>query len=226
MSTRTSKLSLISSNVATDPFKQSDFVDNWATLDANPGLYICTSKTRPTWGAPQKGRGIIETDTWRQLLWSGSAWKEPLVAPGVWAFEGDPGQTLGPGTTVNWTMGTIDVTRPCVLTIINSIKANFYPIATPHGTWADFFGTVNGKVSNISNAHSGHVQWQQYPQRTNTSDYRAATFFGTWSATTPGKYIIGIKAITPSSNASGVLAQAMSTLILVTAPNGGNTNIS
>ena len=38
-------------NDPSDSFELSDFVANWETIDASPGTYICTSNTRPNWGA-------------------------------------------------------------------------------------------------------------------------------------------------------------------------------
>ena len=82
MSTRTTKMNLVS-NSGSDSFLLQDFATNWNTLDSAPGIYICTSQTRPTWGSNQAGRAIVETDTFRNLIWNGGNWQEPLVAPGV-----------------------------------------------------------------------------------------------------------------------------------------------
>ena len=51
-----------------DPFVVSDLSENWDVLDAHPGVFICTSSTRPTWGSSNNGQLIYETD--RQLYWS------------------------------------------------------------------------------------------------------------------------------------------------------------
>ena len=42
------------------------------------GTIICTSSTRP--GSPFEGQAIYETDTKRELRWSGTAWVSPSVA--------------------------------------------------------------------------------------------------------------------------------------------------
>jgi hypothetical protein len=58
-----------------DRFHIQDYADNWDTLDAAPGLHICTSTSRPTtWGAGQTGRRIGETDTGLVWRWTGTGW--------------------------------------------------------------------------------------------------------------------------------------------------------
>ena len=59
---------------ASDSFLRQDFVDNWNILEAAPGVYPCTSATKPTWDANKAGRTIYETDTHTMRYWSGSAW--------------------------------------------------------------------------------------------------------------------------------------------------------
>jgi hypothetical protein len=52
-----------------------DFTDAFSVIDGAPGLFICTSGTRPgTWGANQSGRLILETDTTLIWRWTGVAW--------------------------------------------------------------------------------------------------------------------------------------------------------
>lgn len=60
--------------LTTDTFSTSDIYDNWTTVDGYPGLYLCTSSTRPsTWGAAHTGMQIYETDTALTWRWDGSA---------------------------------------------------------------------------------------------------------------------------------------------------------
>lgn len=57
-----------------DPFDTQDLADNWQILDDFPGIFICTSGTRPgTWGAAHEGMLIWETDTDLTWRWNGSA---------------------------------------------------------------------------------------------------------------------------------------------------------
>lgn len=73
MPTQTTHLGLITWSGA-DSFLLSDFVSNNSTLDAYPGVFLCTSATHPsTWGASQKGMEILEIDTGIKWRWNGSA---------------------------------------------------------------------------------------------------------------------------------------------------------
>ncbi len=77
MPTSTPKIGLLSWTTS-DVFRVADFVQNWNTLDARPGIFICTSTTRPTgWGAPQSGQHIWETDTKLAWVWNGAAFERP-----------------------------------------------------------------------------------------------------------------------------------------------------
>lgn len=55
-----------------DQFSTQDIADNWGKIDSAPGVYICTSTSRPTWTAAQAGRLIIETDTGLEWRWTGT----------------------------------------------------------------------------------------------------------------------------------------------------------
>ena len=81
MSSLTSRLGLIRWALS-DKWRNQDLVDNWNAIDAAPGTHICTAATRPTWGANQAGRKILETDTGLEYRWSGSAWVTPAV---IWS---------------------------------------------------------------------------------------------------------------------------------------------
>ena len=71
MSTTTDKLGL-KKPAGTDPFLLTDFNSNTDLIDRAPGVYYCTSTTRPTWSSPQAGRMILETDTKKMFIWPGS----------------------------------------------------------------------------------------------------------------------------------------------------------
>lgn len=95
-----------------DPFLRTDFVQNYNTLDSYPGVRICTSTTRPTWGAGQAGMMVMETDTRRNMLWTGTTWREMLVGPALWWGSMRPQVMIGAGTMVTYVVGTFTVNRP------------------------------------------------------------------------------------------------------------------
>lgn len=62
--------------VGADPFLVQDYYDNLTLLDGYPGIYICTSGSRPAgWGAAHSGMHIWETDTELLWRWNGTAWR-------------------------------------------------------------------------------------------------------------------------------------------------------
>ncbi len=67
-----------------DDFRRVDINDNWDALEASPGVFICTSETRPAWGDDEVDRLIFETDTLRIRSWSGA--KFMPVSPPVKHF--------------------------------------------------------------------------------------------------------------------------------------------
>lgn len=107
-----------------DPFLRQDFNDNNSRLDSYPGPYICTSQTRPAWGAAQSGMRIYETDTRREMVWSGTAWREVLSAPPVWTGTVTPMVALGGNTHVYYKLATFTVNRPGALAVWLTAEAN------------------------------------------------------------------------------------------------------
>lgn len=53
-------------------FSRSEHFDNLSLIDQHPGLFICTSDSRPTWGTPHAGMRIWELDTNLEWRWTGS----------------------------------------------------------------------------------------------------------------------------------------------------------
>lgn len=112
-------------NDGSDPFLLSDFTNNWNLLDGFPGVWICTSTTRPSWGAAQNGMMIVETDTRRNMLWTGSTWREMLTGPAVWWGSLRPGVMIGKSTALNYVIGTFTVNRPGTLLAITTTEFGF-----------------------------------------------------------------------------------------------------
>lgn len=104
-------------NSATDPFLLSDFIGNWTLLDGSPGVYICTSSSRPSWTAAQAGRLIFMTDYKALSYWSGTAWQDcrdaaPVFASGVYLNANIAHNTSSSRTVINLTCS-----RACSLAI-------------------------------------------------------------------------------------------------------------
>lgn len=100
-----------------DPFLRQDFNDIWGKLDSSPGSLLCTSTTRPGWGAAQAGMRIYESDTRRELVWTGTSWREILGAAPVWPGYVQPQVAMGKDTHVYYKMATFQVNRPGALLV-------------------------------------------------------------------------------------------------------------
>lgn len=72
MPTPSSRLGLLVPARA-DQFVTADLETNLDKLDDYPGIYVCTSTSRPAWGAAQVGMLISETDTGLTWRWMGTA---------------------------------------------------------------------------------------------------------------------------------------------------------
>lgn len=156
-----------------DPFLRTDFTQNFNALDKYPGNWICTSTTRPAWGASQTGMTITETDTRRTMLWTGTTWREMLYGPAVWWGSMRPQVMIGAGTMVTYVVGTFTVNRPGSLlgltTTEHALPCRGYIGATTRvlidGADANFDGpNQNGEYVQTSfpnNSTFGTDRWYQ-----------------------------------------------------------------
>jgi hypothetical protein len=122
MATYTNRLGLKRPD-GSDPFKRQDFVDNWNRLDAAPGVYPCTSTSRPTWSTAQAGRLIFETDTFSVYQWDGSTFTNVLDTPTAWAGGINIGATLSPNANANYNFITVSAPKPGYLFFVGSARA-------------------------------------------------------------------------------------------------------
>lgn len=89
-----------------DQFSTAAYNFNWQTLDNYPGFFICTSTTRPVWGANQSGMRITETDTGLTWMWNGTGWVRNIAAGSALGASGAIARvtrTSNIGTTTTWT---------------------------------------------------------------------------------------------------------------------------
>lgn len=105
-------------NDTSDPFLLSDFVANWNLLDATPGTFICTSTSRPNWGAGQAGRLIFMTDIKQLSYWTGSTWSDLVEAAPVFAGGSFINTAMNPGSSPSFNIVTFTTPRPCAMAII------------------------------------------------------------------------------------------------------------
>jgi hypothetical protein len=115
---------LLNSPLGSDPFKRTDFVENWDTLDANPGIYICTSTSRPNgWLAAQNGRKIYETDTKRILNWTYPSWQVIEQYTRGTGMAQSPNEYLGKEVKATYVLnGAYNAPRACRLMIMGAAR--------------------------------------------------------------------------------------------------------
>lgn len=104
-------------NDPSDAFQLSDFIQNWNLLDASPGIFICTSTSRPSWGANQAGRMIFMTDLKQTSYWSGTAWNDARDAAPMFAGGFYLNAACNPGSTGTFNLLTLTTPRPSSLAI-------------------------------------------------------------------------------------------------------------
>jgi hypothetical protein len=196
MSTTSQRMGL-KINDGSDPFLRTDFTQNWNTLDQYPGDWICTSTTRPAWGTAQAGMKILETDTRRTMLWTGTTFREMLYGPAMWWGVARPNATINHGTVVSYTVGTFTVNRPGTLFGLASVE---YLLPTRGYIGGTSRILIDGALAN----------WD-----TNGGDFASTDFpdnstFGTqnWTTTIPS---MGVRNISAGSHSIGVQITGTST---------------
>lgn len=184
MSSFTPRLSL-KRNDGTDPFKRSDFTDNWNKLDAAPGVHVCTSTTRPsTWGVAQAGRSILETDTYRTLYWDGTQWIEPRSAVGSATFSSTVAATLNSGTIGTYALGTLTVLRPAMVCVTMHFRVSCKPYLY---TRAQVDVVIDDVIRTKGN--TGTVSWADTQASATQYDDKVITTVGEW-VLMPGNHTI------------------------------------
>lgn len=177
----------------TDEFLTQDFYDNYNLLDTAPGIHICTSSTKPTWGPERAGRAIYMTDHKYIQIWDGTNWQEPVQSvPGI-ATSLHTDAEISRNTTSIFNIGTYTISRPARLHILMGIQL---AIVSNRRQWVYVRPVINGV-----DAQSGHTnQWRH----SGTSSlgtywtYNAIPVFGTVANQPAGTFSVGVKVITGS----------------------------
>lgn len=215
MSTLTPRLKLIR-NDGLDPFKRQDFIDNWNKIDAAPGVTVCTSTSRPTWGAAQAGMQIQETDTKRQLLWTGTSWQDALNVPPAWFMSKSIGQDMASGTDAKYNIGTFTTSRALNATIIMNVKVACLNKSAQVVTGNIF---VDDKAKALSTGWNDNIQWSAADGSGGWRDYRILNMFAP-AAVDAGTHKVDLQAIVGKLSTQSVLISALSAVIIGTNTTG------
>ena len=136
-----------------DPFLTIDFVNNLQTIESYPGVFVCTSTTKPSWAAAQAGQLIYCTDTRNLLAWSGSAWFDPLVAPSAWNLSAGISSSISSGASGSWSLGSFSSTRAGTALVLSTVFV---------GPVADIYEVIASTSVSINGNGAGQGSWAQY----------------------------------------------------------------
>ncbi|GAA2294109.1 hypothetical protein GCM10010149_47590 [Nonomuraea roseoviolacea subsp. roseoviolacea] len=149
------------------------------------GLTVCTSTTRPP--SPTTGQQIYETDTYRQLFWTGTAWQQIAVAPyAVRRENGSQAISLDTAVTVKYDLDFKTIPYSIVpaggTAWANTTKVtSLPPAALPvESLWAatfscQIFAPVNGVVYDFLITDTVSETRQSYPSTGTSAAYVALT---------------------------------------------------
>lgn len=163
-------------NDGADPFLRQDFIDNWDKIDLAPGVHICTSGSRPTWGADEAGRQIWETDMRRNVGWTGSTWIEELSVAAAWTRSLSVNATVSNNTTANYTVGTITSTCPGNILIHCNVRLGCTPSSTQS---AYALVLVDGVDRSVGGLGASFTQWLDTNAVYPSADHRTIPIIAT-----------------------------------------------
>lgn len=206
-------------NAPSDPFQLSDFIQNWGILDASPGIFICTSTSRPSWSAAQSGRLIFMSDLKQLSFWNGTTWNDLRDAAPVFAGGTFVNSVMNPGTTASRNILTLTTPRPCALSIILAGSYSCANNQTQEATqWASFDG--------VKQQMGGFGETIRFAG--NSGDSGASTSAATVSiavipSVTAGQHTIGVMTQVSSSYKASIAMIGVKVIGLMSVYSSGNS---
>ena len=206
-------------NSSTDQFLLSDFIGNWTIIDGSPGVFICTSSTRPSWTSQQAGKLIFMTDYECLSFWNGSAWLDCRDAVPVFAAGALFNSSVAHNTSATFTVISLTVPRTCSLAI--TLTGTYQ---CPSGSSQDVWQRVlfDG-VGSTANQLGGYREQARFSANAGTSATagHSLTTHQVITGVSPGTHTVGLGVdIGGSSNQSVNVVGAKSlAMIAVTASN-------
>lgn len=207
-------------NDESDPFQLSDFTANYQILDQSPGTYICTSTTRPSWGAAQNGRLIFMSDLKQLSYWNNSTgWSDlrdaaPVFAGGYFLDAG-----LNPGSTSNFSLLTLTTPRPSALAI--------WATAT-YTTQSDAWQVVSQAITfdgvpSLMGSFQEQVRFAGDPYNDGGTVSSSGTSMTMIPSVSAGQHQIGIKTQLSHTYFSTVTLQGVKIIALISTFASGNS---
>jgi hypothetical protein len=205
-------------NSTTDPFLLSDFVNNWTILDGSPGVYVCTSSTRPNWTSAQAGRLIFQTDYECLAFWTGTAWLDCRDALPAYVTGTQIGSTVAHNTSAAFTVVNLTLPRACSLVVL--LTATYQcPATSAQDVYQRVLVDGVGATSNQLGAYREQVRFSP-TNGSNTTAGATMTSFQVAASVAPGAHTIGlgVDVGTASSQAVTVVGAKGLAFIAVTSP--------
>lgn len=205
-------------NAASDPFQLSDFIGNWDILDASPGVFICTSNSRPTWGTAQAGRMIFQTDLKQISFWDGTTWRDLRDAAPVFAGGVFVNQSINPGATPSYNIVTFTTPRPCSMAIIMTGSYGF-----PDNKFQD--ATQSATFDGVASFMGGYQDQIRLPGDKDASGSLAGATLTTLqvvTGVTAGQHKIGAKVTVGSQYKTAIVVNGFKVIGLIALYTSGN----
>jgi hypothetical protein len=206
-------------NDESDPFQLSDFIQNWQTLDASPGIYICTSTSRPSWGTSQAGRLIFMTDLKQVSYWSGTTWNDLRDAAPMFAGGFYLNVSCNPGSTGTFNLLTLTTPRPSSLAIW---AGTTYTYAANGWQNASQAITFDGTAS-LMGSFQEQVRFAGDPYSTGGTGATNATSMTMIPTCTAGQHQIGLRVQVSNNYFTSVNLVGVKVLALISTYASGNS---
>lgn len=205
-------------NDPSDPFQLSDFVSNFGILDASPGTFICTSTSRPNWGAAQKGRMIFMTDLKQLSYWTGSAWADlrdsvPVFAGGLFVNT-----AVNSGSAPNFNIMTFTTPRPCALTVILSATYQY-----PNKQSQDAYQSIT--FDGVEQLIGGYAEQIRFSGNSSDAAHTAgqnATSVAVVPNVSAGQHKIGLRINVTDDYATAITVKGAKAVAMISTYSSGN----
>lgn len=195
-------------NAPTDPFLLSDFITNWNILDASPGVFICTSATRPAYNASQTGRLIFLTDLKKLEWWNGTSFQaDALYAPPVFHGGAALNTNMARGSSPTFTCLNYTISRPCSVAIILTAE---YAIGAR--TYQELFQSIHQDGLPIATGFREHVIVSA--ENIAHTAYYAVTSVAAISSVAAGSHTVGGLVQVQSTTSASVTLDGMKAVVI------------
>lgn len=206
-------------NSESDSFQLADFIQNWGILDASPGIFICTSISRPTWTSAMAGRLIFMTDLKQLSFWNGSTWNDLRDSAPIFAGGAFINASVNPGTTAGYNVLTLTTPRPCALAIIMAGMYNCNNLDTQGCGQVITFDGVNQQMGGYAES----VRFASTPG--SSGDYLGigATSLAVIPSIAAGQHKIGVSVTVNGAYRSSVQVIGAKVIGIMSAYSSGNS---